>query len=344
GDADAAGPGNAAGPALYLLKAERPLPLIPGRSYRVDAADDARNSPATPRTGVVLLAGPQPPDISPAQLARLADGVNPLDAPAVESLFLAVYGIAPRLTPEDAGGGETVHRFADWLVSAEYVEEIGELLAEVLAGEGELPVAAVRELAESHRFFVPRTLWRELLGLVAERRGLERRGGMVVRRGRVKRRADTAGAADTSNAARSADASDSPDAAATADAAATSEPRLSPAERSVLGAIAEAGREGEHIKSERMRAARGIVERLLELGLAVKLPNGRIYDREVYRSLASVSGEVDDRRAAEQWGVSRNTARELMNRLIADGLLRRTSPRTAVAARGRGTNGPEAGR
>jgi hypothetical protein len=205
-------------------------------------------------------------------------------------------------------------------VSAEYVEEIGEILAEVLSGEGELPVGALRELAESHRFFVPRTLWRELLGVVAERRGLERRGGMVVRRGPAKRRRTTA------------------------DAAAVSASDLSPAERSLLGAIADAGREGEHIKSERMRAARGIVERLLELGLAVKLPNGRIYDREVYRAFAAVSGEVDDRRAAKQWGVSRNTARELMNRLVAEGLMRRTSPRTAVAARGRETKGPEAER
>jgi hypothetical protein len=252
--------------------------------------------------------------------------LNPLDASAVEFLFLEVYGIAPRLTPEDTGDGKVVHRFSDWLVSAEYVEEIGEILAEVLSGEGELPVGALRELAESHRFFVPRTLWRELLGVVAERRGLERRGGMVVRRRPAKRRTNTA------------DTADAPDAAA------VSASDLSPAERSLLGAITEAGREGEHIKSERMRAARGIVERLLELGLAVKLPNGRIYDREVYRAFAAVSGEVDDRRAAKQWGVSRNTARELMNRLVAEGLMRRTSPRTAVAARGRETTGPEAER
>lgn len=290
-----------AAPELYLLKAERPLPLIPGRSYRFAAAKESRGAPSTPGIGVVVLAGPQPPDILPAELARLAAGVDPLDAPAVESLFLRVYGIAPRLSPGETGGFKEVHRFTDWLAGAAYIDEIGELLADVLSGEGELPVAALRELAESHRFFVPRTLWRELLSVVAERRGLERRGGVVARR--------------------------APTGAA---------PQLSPAERSVLGAIAAAGRQGEHIKSERMRAARGIVERLLELGLAVKLPNGRIYERGVYRALAGVSGEVDDRRAAKQWGVSRNTARELIDRLVADGLMRRTSPRTAVAAHGEG--------
>ena len=221
---------------------------------------------------------------------------------------------------DEQSSGEALHRFRDWLVSGQYVEEIGALLAEVLSEAGELPVAALRELAESHRFFVPRSLWRELLDAVAARRGLERRGGMVARLGPATRRT---GAAST---------------AGTSDAVSTAGPvsHLSPAERSVLGTIAAAGRQGEHIKSERMRAARGIVERLLELGLAVKLPNGRIYERGVYRSLAAVSGEVDDRAAAREWGVSRNTARELIARLVSDGLMRRTSPRTAVTADGRG--------
>jgi hypothetical protein len=261
-------------------------------------------------TGVVVLAGPQPLDIPASELVRLAGGVDPEDLTAVETLFLKVYGIAPRLAPDEQSAGEGLHGFPDWLVSGQYVEEIGALLAEVLSEAGELPVAALREVAESHRFFVPRSLWRELLDAVAARRGLERRGGMVARRGPARRRtgATTGGPAS----------------------------HLSPAERSVLGTIAAAGRQGEHIKSDRMRAARGVVQRLLELGLAVKLPNGRIYERGVYRSLAAVPGEVDDRVAAGKWGVSRNTARELIARLVADGLMRRTSPRTAVSAQGRG--------
>lgn len=303
--------------ALYLLRAERPLPLIPGRAYHFGAGEG---------TGTVVLSGPRPAGISQAGLARLAAGVDPLDSPAVESLFLRVYGIAPRLSPdgdgsrgraaEDGGGaakhgGPAAQRFTDWLVGAEYIDEIGELFVEVLRRETELPVAALRDLAESHRLFVPRTGFRELLAAVAERRGLDRRGGMVALGGGAKRRP------------------------------AGDEPRLSPAERSVLDVISAAGRAGEHINSGGMRPARDIVERLIARGLVVKLPNGRLYERGVFCGFAEVTAEVDDRRAAERWGVSRNTARELMDRLVAEGLMRRTSPRTAVKAGGAGASASE---
>jgi DNA-binding GntR family transcriptional regulator len=67
----------------------------------------------------------------------------------------------------------------------------------------------------------------------------------------------------------------------------------------------------------------------------VKLENGRLYSRNALEELSAVDGEVDDRRAAELWGVSRNTARLLIDRLVAEGLLARTSGR-AAAPMGRG--------
>jgi hypothetical protein len=299
----------------YVLEADAPLPLIPGRRYHFDDG----------RAALVCISGPRPRTLPPAELAARVREVDALDASAVERLYLHVYGVAPRLHAfgATAGSGDA-YVFDHWIAAAETVREVGELLSDVLLQERELPVAVARELAESDRFFIPRTMWRPLLGVLEQQLGLERVEGVLRPR---------AGEFAGESAAVSAGESPSEPAGETGANAG----HLSPAERAILETIAEAGAAGEHVKSERMTPARDIVRRLVESGRVVKLPNGRLFHRDVYRHLAEVRGEVDDRRAAELWSVSRNTAGQLIDRMIRDGLLLRTSPKTAVPPRHRGS-------
>jgi hypothetical protein len=222
-------------------------------------------------------------------------GLDPADGRLLEQAYLRLWGISPVFRDAggasglpDVGGGQEIGRYR---VEETYLRETEELLREAVTAAGELPVGAARSILESDLRFVPRTMWRELLHVLEQRLGLERRGGVL-------------------------------------------RPRqgLSPGEQAVLDAVRAAGGHGEHVKSARMAKARPIVSRLVSGGFVVRLENGRLYATEVYRRFAEIDEEIDDRRASELWGVSRNTARELMRRLVADGLLRSTSPKTAAPA------------
>lgn len=297
----------------FILRAERPLPLIPGRRYEIASGVSA----------LVVLAGPAPLDIDMDALAARISGADALDPTAVEELYLSVYGITPRLAPEPyapstSGAKASGRAFTHWLPGEEYLADLGELLSEVLRNEGALPTAVARELCESDSYFLPRTLWRELLAAFESEGRIVRQQGRIVQPRTANADSDAAAGAGALSSSQPAD-----------DRAGT-DAHLSPAERSVLERIAGAGTAGEHVKSQAMRPARGILSRLEELGLIVRLDNGRLYDREAYRGFARLQHEVDDRRAASQWGVSRNTAQHLMRRLVADGLLVRTSPRTVA--------------
>lgn len=291
--------GSAMLPAF--LRAERPLPLIPGRRHDMSPGNSA----------LVVLAGPRPLDHDMDALAARVTGMDALDPAAVEALYLSVYGIAPRLSAAGAGVSTRARRFAHWLLGEEYLSEIGDLLSEVLRAEGALPTAVARELCESDRYFLPRTLWRELLAAFEADGRVLRREGRLAAPDSVRR--------SGGGAATPATGTGGPP-----------EARLSPAERSLLERISDAGTAGEHVKSQAMRPARAILSRLEELGLVVRLENGRLYGGEVYRGFAEIGREMDDRQAASEWGVSRNTAQHLMRRLVADGLLQRTSPRTVA--------------
>lgn len=280
---------------IYILEAEAPVPLFPGRRYTFSDGTHA----------LCILSGPRPRHLRPAELAETARGTDALDPHAIEELYLTIYGLSPRLSDVCPHGS---HLFAHWITTEELIDEVSELLEEVLASEPEVPVAAARELAESDRFFLPRSLWRELLAEIERRTGIERRRGVLHAPGGGARGMQHAGAQSRGTA-------------------------LSPAERAVLEDIAAAGTHGEHVKSARIGNAKPLVERLCERALVVKLPNGRLYDRAAFERLAAVEGEIDERGAAETWGVSRNTARLLIDRMVAEGLMQRTSAKTVVASR-----------
>jgi hypothetical protein len=308
----------------WSLDAGEAVPLVPGRRYVFDDGAGA----------LCVLSGPRPRGVSEAALARAAAGTDALDPAAVEELYLELYGLAPRLAERPPASG---HVLGAWVAGEELIGEVGALLGEVLSAEGPLPVAAARELAERDRFFLPRTLWRPLLEEIGRRTGIERREGTLRLppgagpRGSGRPGSGRPGAGRPPTGESRAPRPQPRDGAGGDEAAAG----LSPAERAVLEDIRSAGTAGEHIKSARMARAKPIVSRLCDRGLVVKLENGRLYSRNALEELSAVDGEVDDRRAAELWGVSRNTARLLIDRLVAEGLLARTSGR-AAAPMGRG--------
>jgi hypothetical protein len=335
---------------------------------------------------VVLLSGPRPRAVSYAALRGIVSGIDPEDPRSVETGYLELYGIAPRMAsdreaPGDEGprsGSETgragstagadgtpsVLVLDHWIVSREYLSDLEELFAEMLSQHDALPVRLAREIAESDERYVPRTVWRPVLAELESTLGLERSGSTLKPRGRGAGRHGAGGhwggrqGAGRRNGNAAADEPGAgPGAGGPAAGGPAAEPRarradvsdagrveeLSPAERAVLDEVVAAGTSGEHVKSPRMARAADVVRRLVERGVVVKLGNGRLYSKEAFERLAAlVDQEIDDRRGAALWAVSRNTARGLIAAMVADGLLARSSPRTATPVRG--TAWPDAAR
>ncbi|MFP4067078.1 MAG: hypothetical protein ACLFS5_06195 [Spirochaetaceae bacterium] len=291
-----------------MLRAERAVPFLPAHRYHFEDGGSV----------TVLAAGPRPEVAALDRTASLVRYADPGDPGSLERLSLGLYGITPRL-----GGVTDGVRFEHYLVSEEWMQESTEELAEVLRETPEIPPAAVYESVRELWGYLPQTLRRELIDVLCARLGLIREEGRI--------RAADGGPPEAVAPAGTPRSGSSPHTAPEASRG------LSPAERSILRTVQRAGRGGEHVKSPRLERARELVHRLAEQGLLVELPNGRVFSRAAYAELAGAlfdAGEVDDRRAATVWGVSRNTGRELLNRMICDGLVHRTSPRTVVAVEG----------
>ena len=332
--------GGAAG--FVELRAEVPLPLIPGRRYTLSA--DGRECEV-----VVALAGPKPPTASAELITKLLSKHDSADLRAIERTLLELYGITPRVAARagDPGAGRAagldavaegrdvyagrssgpaergavgagLHGFTNWVVTEQYMEEIEELVREAMAVEGGIRVKELRTLVTEASSFVPGTLWRELVGEIQRRLDLIRREGVLLAGGEISEstHVDQTGRRP-------------PD-----DKQADDDQALSPGEKAVWSTILEAGVRGTHVKSSGPAGSKPLVSSLVDRGLVVKLPNGRLFARSVYRELAVVEEEVDDRKAAALWGVSRSTARELIEQMVRDGLMRKTSPRSAVSRAG----------
>lgn len=290
---------------VFTLEGEKAVPFLPGLRYELEAAGRAGC-----HSGLCLFGGPRPAGsragggrATGRRLSEIATELSEAseDVPqAIERVLLSLYGVTPRLHGErGAPVGSGLTGFTHYVVTEDYLSLLGDMLEEAFSMADRLPVAGARDVAESDEAFVPRTLWRELLPVLEKRLGLRREGGMIVRSGATASRKPHPGG-------------------------------LSPAERTVLEEIRAAGTRGGHVKSQRLANARGVVAALLEQGLLVKLPNGKIYAREVLEEFAEVEGELDDRRGAEVWHVSRNTASQLIDLLVSEGLMHRTSPRSAA--------------
>jgi hypothetical protein len=252
----------------------------------------------------VVASGPKPPPALRSVVWRELSGLDPADSAALEHALLELYGVAPRLR----------HGPADEPAAPEAALVFSHWLAT------EAYVAGTAERLEE-LFSVE-----QAVPVATARAVAESEDAFVPRTLWRELRAELEARLNLERAGGMLRTRGS----------------VSPAERGVLETISGAGAHGEHVKSPQMTRARGVLSGLLEKGLVVKLANGRLYDRHVYESMAEIDEEIDDRRAAELWHVSRNTARSLIERMVRDGLLRRTSPRSAVPARR--TGGPEGGR
>ncbi|TVR02846.1 MAG: winged helix-turn-helix domain-containing protein [Spirochaetaceae bacterium] len=114
--------------------------------------------------------------------------------------------------------------------------------------------------------------------------------------------------------------------------------------RTLLARVEAAGSAGIDGAAERALTHDGAGVQLVDYGLVILLENGRLFSVEAYQELAlrtrtgirAADGELHQRSLAEQLGLSRNSTRALVARMVHDGLIERAS---AVHVRTRADGG-----
>ena len=103
--------------------------------------------------------------------------------------------------------------------------------------------------------------------------------------------------------------------------------------RTLLARLEDAGTEGVDFAAERSRATGGAGVQLADLGLAIITENGRLFSVGAYQELTAraiagikaADGELHQRELSAVLGLSRNSTRALVGRMVNDGLIERAS-------------------